>query len=416
MAEEDYEIDVYGDAQDGGQEQQHAGAEDYGDNTHMDGAPESGDADHEAQNGNGNDNGHGEQSNDQSASSSSAPQQGVKRKSELDDRPVDTHATAALLISELQWWNTEDEVRNWVFDADCEDELKEITFSEHKVNGKSKGQAYVELASNQAATATKRHIESSLSSDENGSGPQQRRTTVSYHAPGNNPFKTLPKDAPQRARDNAGRGAPAGPGNFNNAGPANNFQAGGGGGGGFQGGFRGRGGYNRGGMRGGFNPNYGSNMGAFNNNNNMGGGFNNPMGGGGFGGAGFNRGGGMNRGAPGMGAMRGGRGGMMGGPGMNGMGMGGMPNMGMGGIPNMGMNMMGGMGMYPHVAAFLFSMRLRLHVRGAALGSCGDLALCFVLGFCTRLFRACFCSLLSRVFALLLFLHYSAPCLVLCCN
>lgn len=139
MAEEDYEIDVYGDAQDGGQEQQHAGAEDYGDNTHMDGAPESGDADHEAQNGNGNDNGHGEQSNDQSASSPSAPQQGVKRKSELDDRPVDPSATAALLISELQWWNTEDEVRNWVSDADCEDELKEITFSEHKVNGKSKG-------------------------------------------------------------------------------------------------------------------------------------------------------------------------------------------------------------------------------------------------------------------------------------
>lgn len=139
MAEEDYEIDVYGDAQDGGQEQQHTGAEDYGDNTHMDGAPESGDADHDAQNGNGNDNGHGEQSNDQSASGSSAPQQGVKRKSEPDDRPVDPSATAALLISELQWWNTEDEVRNWVCDAECEDELKEITFSEHKVNGKSKG-------------------------------------------------------------------------------------------------------------------------------------------------------------------------------------------------------------------------------------------------------------------------------------
>lgn len=139
MAEEDYEIDVYGDAQDGGQEQQHDGAEDYGDNTHMDGAPESGDAGHEAQNGIDDGNGNGEQSHDQSASSSSAPQQGVKRKSELDDRPVDPSATASLLISELQWWNTEDEVRNWVHDADCEDELKEITFSEHKVNGKSKG-------------------------------------------------------------------------------------------------------------------------------------------------------------------------------------------------------------------------------------------------------------------------------------
>lgn len=119
-------------------------------------------------------------------------------------------------------------------------------------------------------------------------------------------------------------------------------------------------------------------MNAFNNNNM--GGFNNPMGGGGFGGPGFNRGGGMNRGAPGMGAMRGGRGGMMGGPGMNGMGMGGMPNMGMGGMPNMGMNMMGGMGTYPRVAAILFSMRLRLRVPGAALGSSVDLTLCYALG------------------------------------
>lgn len=135
MAEEDYEIDVYGDAQDGGQEQDHAGTEDYGDNAHMDSAPdhESAHADHDAQNGNA------DQYNDRAATSTSAPQQGVKRKSEPDDRPVDPGATAAVLVSELQWWTTEDEVRNWVFDADCEDELKDITFSEHKVNGKSKG-------------------------------------------------------------------------------------------------------------------------------------------------------------------------------------------------------------------------------------------------------------------------------------
>lgn len=360
MAEEDYEIDVYGDAQDGGQEQQQGGAEDYGDNTPMNEAPESVDAGHEAQNGNGNHDGsengnrdvngdgNDDQNNEQSASGSSAPQHGVKRKSEPDERPVDPSATAALLISELQWWNTEDEVRNWVRDAGCEDELKEITFSEHKVNGKSKGQAYVELASAQAATATRRHMEAQFGSDNSGSGhSQQRRATVSYHAQGNNPFKTLPKDAPQRARDNAGRGAPGGPGNFgNNIGQTNSFPQGGGGGGGFQGGFRGGrgGGYNRGGMRGGFNANYGnSNMGAFNNNM---GAFNNPMGGG-FNGPGFNRGGGMGRGGPAMGGpMRGGRGGMMGNPaGMNGMAMGGMPNMGMGGaMPNMGMNMMGPMG------------------------------------------------------------------------
>ncbi|KAG8168312.1 hypothetical protein KVR01_004001 [Diaporthe batatas] len=346
MADENYDFDVYeaadAQAQDGGQEHQQDGSEDYGENTPMNGAPELSDTGNEAHNGDGSHNGNDEQNNDQAASGSSAPHHGVKRKSEPDDRPVDPGATAALLISELQWWNTEDEIRNWVHEAECEEELKEITFSEHKVNGKSKGQAYVELASSQAATATKRHIDSLFGSDTSGSGHgQQRHPNVSYHAQGNNPFKTLPKDAPQRARENAGRGAPGGPGNFNNnIGQANSFQASGSGG--FQGGFRGgRGGYNRGGMRGGFNANYGnSNMGAFNNNM---GAFNNPMGGG-FGGPGFNRGGGMGRGTPGMGGpMRGGRGGMMGNPGGMPMGMGGMP-MGMGAMPPMGMNMMGPMG------------------------------------------------------------------------
>jgi len=66
-------------------------------------------------------------------------QQGVKRKEGSDDRPIDPGATTALLISDLHWWNTDDDVRGWVNQAQVEDELKEITFSEHKVNGKSKG-------------------------------------------------------------------------------------------------------------------------------------------------------------------------------------------------------------------------------------------------------------------------------------
>ena len=66
-------------------------------------------------------------------------QQGVKRKEGSDDRPIDPGATTALMISELHWWNTDDDVRGWVNQAMVEDELKEITFSEHKVNGKSKG-------------------------------------------------------------------------------------------------------------------------------------------------------------------------------------------------------------------------------------------------------------------------------------
>ena len=66
-------------------------------------------------------------------------QQGVKRKEGSDDRPIDPGATTALLISDLHWWNTDDDVRGWVNQAQVEDELKDITFSEHKVNGKSKG-------------------------------------------------------------------------------------------------------------------------------------------------------------------------------------------------------------------------------------------------------------------------------------
>lgn len=66
-------------------------------------------------------------------------QQGVKRKEGSDERPIDPGATTAILISDLHWWNTDDDIRGWVNQAQCEDELKEVTFSEHKVNGKSKG-------------------------------------------------------------------------------------------------------------------------------------------------------------------------------------------------------------------------------------------------------------------------------------
>ena len=69
-----------------------------------------------------------------------SPKQGVKRKgSDEDETPVDRDATSAVLISELAWWTTDDEIRGWVFQANAEDDLKDISFSEHKVNGKSKG-------------------------------------------------------------------------------------------------------------------------------------------------------------------------------------------------------------------------------------------------------------------------------------
>ncbi|KAK2629699.1 hypothetical protein QTJ16_000519 [Diplocarpon rosae] len=259
-------------------------------------------------------------------------QQGVKRKEGSDERPIDPGATTALLISDLNWWNTDDDVRGWVNQAQVEDEMKDITFSEHKVNGKSKGQAYVEFTSQQAATAAKHKI------DAFGEGQQYvKKHTVTYSNPNVNPFRTLPKDAPARA----GKDGPnnrASSGNYNND-RGNNQN------GNFGGNFRGRTpGYNaRGGMNNNMN-NFNRNFSGQGMNGSMGGGFNSPMGGfpnnpmngGQFGG--FNRGGMMGgmRGGPNM---RGGRGGMnntmMGGMPMGGMPMGGMPG-GMGMPMNMG--------------------------------------------------------------------------------
>jgi hypothetical protein len=70
-----------------------------------------------------------------------APQkQGTKRKQgEDDDRPTDPGATAALMINDVNWRVSEEDIRGWANQSGCEDELNEVTFNEHKVNGKSKG-------------------------------------------------------------------------------------------------------------------------------------------------------------------------------------------------------------------------------------------------------------------------------------
>ena len=169
MAEEDnFDIDIYGD---GGEEYQQETAEDEikvenpaetasgvaDTNSHPPDNPDS--STHSASNGHDAhqelklENGHMQTSDvaqkiastDDSTQDSvqlpkQAPQtQGLKRKDGTDDRFVDLGATTALFISELHWWVTDDDIRGWANQSQCEDELEDITFSEHKVNGKSKG-------------------------------------------------------------------------------------------------------------------------------------------------------------------------------------------------------------------------------------------------------------------------------------
>ncbi|KAI9827103.1 MAG: hypothetical protein M1826_006467 [Phylliscum demangeonii] len=123
-------------------------------------------------------------------------QQGTKRKEGPDDRAIDSGATLALFISDLNWWSTDDDIRGWINQSDCEDELKDITFNEHKVNGKSKGQAYVVFTSPQAATAVKRKLEAF-----NEGQQHAKRHHVAFAPAMSNPYRTLPKENATRGKD-----------------------------------------------------------------------------------------------------------------------------------------------------------------------------------------------------------------------
>ncbi|KAI9670760.1 MAG: hypothetical protein M1817_003870 [Caeruleum heppii] len=280
-------------------------------------------------------------------------QQGTQRKEGIDERSIENGATMALLISDLHWWSNDDDIRGWVNQSECEDELKDITFSEHKVNGKSKGQAFVEFSSLQASSAVKRKIESF------GEGlTYGKKHSVIFTGP-HNPYRTLPKDAPPRGKDGprhhqspgAQVGNPNGPMNYgmNNMGGG---YRGGRGGPSHRGGPMNMGGYQNRHFSGPMsNPPAGSFQGGA------------PMGGyhgGQMGGAmpqygAFNRGG-MMGGMRGMGgAPRGGRGGMMGG-----MPMGGMGGMMGGGMPGQMGTMGGAMGMGPMGMQGTFDFSLRL--------------------------------------------------------
>ena len=156
--EADFEIDFYGDEAD--DEPQQAQQENHNAEAHDEAHDHQNvhqDNDSRNRNGDGNHEDYDEHD----------VRQGTKRKQEEgdhdhndDDRPVDANATSAVMFSELNWWITDDDIRGWLKKADCEMEVKDLTFSEHKINGKSKGLVVAEHKKSKVGTHkwTGRHM------------------------------------------------------------------------------------------------------------------------------------------------------------------------------------------------------------------------------------------------------------------
>ncbi|KAI9140490.1 hypothetical protein BKA69DRAFT_1125584 [Paraphysoderma sedebokerense] len=116
-----------------------------------------------------------------------------------------SNGPTALVISELHWWTNDEDLKSIATDATGDPKcVKDVGFFEHKVNGKSRGTAYMLFTTAEAAAKTKERL------DKIEIDSRKPVTNVSYDAI--NPFRTMPKEPPNKAGGAAqtshGRGKP----------------------------------------------------------------------------------------------------------------------------------------------------------------------------------------------------------------
>ncbi|KAJ3048297.1 hypothetical protein HK097_010697 [Rhizophlyctis rosea] len=115
--------------------------------------------------------------------------------------PFDPSLPRGLFLEDLTWWTTDEDIQLALTDAGVAPYLvpNELAFSEHRVNGKSKGTCYMLFRHPDACQAAKVFFESIEI--------HSRKPTVKFSMPGatTNPFRTVPKD-PKEARMEAAAG------------------------------------------------------------------------------------------------------------------------------------------------------------------------------------------------------------------
>ncbi|KAI8920897.1 hypothetical protein DFJ77DRAFT_447763 [Powellomyces hirtus] len=117
---------------------------------------------------------------------------------------IDAGGSRALLVEDLTWWTSDEDIKLALTEAGVADQLvaNELSFSEHRVNGKSKGACYIPFSSSEA---TARSMDFFSQIEIHG-----RKPTVKILPPNHqgNPFRTVPKD-PKEIRADAAKRPPS---------------------------------------------------------------------------------------------------------------------------------------------------------------------------------------------------------------